>query len=406
MAYNAALGSVWKRWDLHVHTYDTIKENEFTGDWDEYIKIVENASNDISVIGATDYFRIEGYKKLKEEKANGKMINIDLIMPNIEFRLSLRGKNGQMNIHLLINPNDPDHVNRIEDALARLQFTSNEQPYSCNDAGFRSLGKAVLKQNHELGKHCETAFLKKGLSKFSPSFEDFKKWYKREAWLNRNSIIVVPNGDDGLGIIPTDSDGSELRNEISRFADAIFSPNPTDRKYYLGQGADSPELLLDKIKGLKPCIHGSDAHKYEKMFEPDEQRYCWIKANPTFEGLKQILFEPDERVFIGISPPNQRYPDRVIKKISLNKTPNWYKLPEIELNSGYVAIIGNKGAGKTALADMISHGTGAWDQQESSSFINKAMKEVKDTEITIEWQDGHKRNTTIIPKKYDEDNEE
>ena len=406
MAYNAALGSIWKRWDLHVHTNDTIKENEFTGDWDKYIQIVENASNDISVIGATDYFRIEGYKKLKEEKATGKMANIDLIIPNIEFRLSLRGRNGQMNIHLLINPSEDRHIAKVESALSRLTFTSNRQPYPCNENGFRDLGEAILRQEHKLGNHDDAALIQEGLSKFAPSFEEFETWYEKETWLKNNSIVVIPNGDDGIGVIPVEGGGAELRNNICRFADAIFSSNPTDRSYYLGLGTDSPAVLLTKIGGIKPCIHGSDAHKYEKMFEPDEQRYCWIKANPTFEGLKQILFEPDERVFIGISPPNQRYPDRVIKKISLNKTPNWYKLPEIELNSGYVAIIGNKGAGKTALADMVSHGTGAWDQKESGSFINKAMKEIKGTEITIEWQDDHTSNTIIDPKKYDETNKE
>ena len=31
--------------------------------------------------------------------------------------------------------------------------------------------------------------------------------------------------------------------------------------------------------------------------EPIE-KYCWIKANLTFNGLKQIVYEPD-RIYIG-----------------------------------------------------------------------------------------------------------
>lgn len=35
-----------------------------------------------------------------------------------------------------------------------------------------------------------------------------------------------------------------------------------------------------------PCIHGCDAHGNEKVFSPDADRFCWVKADPTFEGLK------------------------------------------------------------------------------------------------------------------------
>jgi hypothetical protein len=32
-------------------------------------------------------------------------------------------------------------------------------------------------------------------------------------------------------------------------------------------------------------------------------KYCWIKADPTFSGLRQIINEPEDRVFIGRLPP-------------------------------------------------------------------------------------------------------
>jgi hypothetical protein len=55
-------------------------------DWDAYVSRLEEL--DISVVGITDYFTIDGYKKVRELKAAGRLKNIHIILPNIEFRLS------------------------------------------------------------------------------------------------------------------------------------------------------------------------------------------------------------------------------------------------------------------------------------------------------------------------------
>ncbi len=402
MVWNKELGSIWRRWDLHVHTRDTIKANEFDGDWEEYISKIEAAPKDISVIGFTDYFRIDGYKKLAADKKAGRMSNIDMILPNIEFRLQITvgSDNRLINIHILVNPEDDSHIEKIEEALSHFTIKIGSQQYACDDRGFKSLGKDIYQREQRSGVFDDRTYVMEGISKFCPSLEAFEKWYNSEAWLEANSLIVVSNGSgDGVSGIPSTGDRAEIRNEILRLSDAIFSGNPSDRTYYLGKGVDSPEVLKRRISGLKPCIHGSDAHDFTRMFEPDEHRYCWIKADPTFEGLKQILFEPEERVFIGTQPPNLRYPDKVIKFLKLAKTPAWYKVSKIELNPGYVAIIGNKGSGKTALADMISYATQSWND-DKASFIKKAQKELSGVEIEIEWADGHKSTKTINLKDY------
>lgn len=114
---------------------------------------------------------------------------------------------------------------------------------------------------------------------------------------------------------------------------------------------------------MKPCIHGSDAHCEEGLFNPNENRYCWIKADPTFEGLKQIIYEPEHRVHIGEEPP-------ILNKVRNNKTKyidslkvnqvneshvadEWFKDIEIPFNKELVAIIGNKGSGKSSIADIL-----------------------------------------------------
>ena len=61
-------GSEWRKWDLHVHTPASF-EHGF-GDWDDYIAALEEV-RDIAVLGITDYFTIEGYKKILQLRHDG-----------------------------------------------------------------------------------------------------------------------------------------------------------------------------------------------------------------------------------------------------------------------------------------------------------------------------------------------
>ena len=69
MRYIENRGSEWRKWDLHVHTPESGMSNKFGNNWDEYVKALFQTaiSNEVAVIGVTDYFTIDGYKKLKKE---------------------------------------------------------------------------------------------------------------------------------------------------------------------------------------------------------------------------------------------------------------------------------------------------------------------------------------------------
>lgn len=66
---NSPQGSTWKKWDIHVHTPASHLYNEFPADWDEYVKgLFKTAiAKDITALGITDYFTVDGYRKIKEE---------------------------------------------------------------------------------------------------------------------------------------------------------------------------------------------------------------------------------------------------------------------------------------------------------------------------------------------------
>jgi hypothetical protein len=50
-------------------------------------------------------------------------------------------------------------------------------------------------------------------------------------------------------------------------------------------------------------MHGCDAHWAEKVAAPAEERYCWVKGDLSFETLRQVVLEPEDRVRIGPAPP-------------------------------------------------------------------------------------------------------
>ena len=96
------------------------------------------------------------------------------------------------------------------------------------------------------------------------------------------------------------------------------------------------------------------------MFKPDQDRFCWIKADTTFEGLKQTLFEPQDRVWIGSTPPISHDEARVIGAIKISDSNGWFDDFTIPLNAGLVSIIGQKGTGKSALAELLAYAAGSW----------------------------------------------
>ena len=61
-------GSEWRKWDLHVHTKGTNKNDQFSSNSTESffeLFFKKAVVNDISAIGITDYFTIDNYLKAK-----------------------------------------------------------------------------------------------------------------------------------------------------------------------------------------------------------------------------------------------------------------------------------------------------------------------------------------------------
>jgi len=396
-------GSEWRRWDPHIHTPGTLLNDEFDGDWDGFLnKIKEEPVAE--VLGITDYFCIETYREAKRRQQGGAFETVKMMFPNVEMRLEIQTKQGRgINIHLLFSPDDPNHESEILRVLARLEYEYQGRPYPCTLDGLGSLGRAYNRQQRN-----ELAAIKEGANQFKTKLSDLKELFRSDKWMQRNCLVAVSvKSGDGTSGLQGDASFNIARTEIERFAHIIFSANPSQADFWLGKkpGHDG-KFIEETYRFLKPCLHGSDAHRNERI-TPDLQRYCWIKGDPTFETLRQAVLEPEQRVWLGEAPPVHRMPSVSIASLSTRDTP-WLINHEMALNSGLVSIIGARGSGKTALADFVARGARAMDWSDKDSFLKRASYPTDYLEkgaVFLNWVDGEQTREWLGRQtdKYEEE---
>lgn len=395
------VGSEWRRWDLHVHTPLSQLGNPFSGvSWEDYLDALESKAveNGIAVIGVTDYMSIDGYEKLVDAKyRENRLGGVQLLIPNIEFRIMPSTSDGKaLNLHLLIDPSEIDHIDRIKRALSNLKFNYKGENYGCVRAQLIEFARA--QQNNFEDDDRAYRF---GITQFKPDRTALKTWLGNEKWLSDNCLIGVANGKDGISGLPLDGFGA-IRDEVLCWCHFVFSGNPSDRLHYLGKKTSfPPEEIIRQYRTLKPCIHGSDAHDIEHLFQPEQNRFCWIKADPTFHGLRQILWEPEARIQIGTVPPQATDQSQLIRRVRFEDSAGWFSQESIDLNSALVAIIGEKGSGKTAIADLVALAAGVpCDPKSQSSFITKGRLHLSGMKVKLDWRNESETSGDLPDKPY------
>ncbi|NTE90099.1 TrlF family AAA-like ATPase [Agrobacterium rubi] len=378
-------GSQWLRWEPHIHAPGTIFNDQFGKDsLDAYLTALEEVTPTLSAIGITDYYGIDTYDKVRAKKQEGRLPGCHLLFPNIEMRLAIGTVRGNfVNIHLLIDPSDSDHVEQISNLLGRLTFRVDDQDYGCTAAQLIRLGRHL---NPLLDD--DRAALAHGSQQYKVSLDDLQKALNN-TWAKNNVLVAVAAGADGISGIKDAADAT-LRRGIERFARIIFSGSPNDRDFWLGlkEGFDS-DFVRTQFGALKPTLWGCDAHDMAKIGKPDLDRFCWIKGDASFDALRQACIEP-RRSYVGVSPTAGATPSQVISRIEIKGAP-WALTPDIGLNSGLVAIIGARGSGKTALADMIAAGCDAFpDTYNGQSFLSRANADgyLAGTTVALTWENG------------------
>lgn len=171
-------------------------------------------------------------------------------------------------------------------------------------------------------------------------------------------------------------------------SDIILSGNPGDVEYFSG-AKTSVEEVISTYGSLKPCIIGSDAHSLDKVGVFPNDRITWIKADPTFEGLKQILFEPKERVRISDAIPDFKYDYNIIDHVVLNTAGVWNQT--ILLNQNLNTIIGGRSTGKSTLLASMAAKFQKIKDDENYDFI----KGLSDN-VHVFWRDGQEADNKEI----------
>lgn len=384
-------GSEWRRWEPHIHAPGTILNNQFGGgdSWELYIASLETSSPRIEAIAVTDYYVTDTYEELIRRKAMGRLPDVQLLFPNIELRLEAAAKSGFINLHLLVSPEDPYHVAELHRILKRLDFGAHGDRFDCSREELIRLGK---KANPSLID--DRSALAHGVTQVKVSFDQLRTVIAASDWAKANILIAVAaaTGDGTSGL--QDAADKTTREEIEKFAHIIFSSSPAQREFWLGLRAVTAEQLRDRYDGCKPCLHGSDAHNQAAVGQPVGDRYSWIKGALTFDALRQACIDPAGRAFVGTEPPRTAMPSQVISHVEAIDSP-WASTPSIPLNPGLVAIIGARGSGKTALADMIAAGCDAippqgWaaDEDVSPSFLVRARPLLGEGKVKVTWGGG------------------
>lgn len=340
--------------------------------------------SDVTVFGITDYFSISNYIKVKEYQKQDRLKG-KFLLPNVELRIyPVTDKSKLINIHAIFDPSlDVEDIER--EFFRQLQFTYNSASYSCIDNDLAKLGR-IVENNQNMS---DDVAIKKGIDAFAVSYEALKDVIDKD-FFKGHVIIALSNGSkDGVtGILNQEGNMQPLRKEITRMSDIILSGNPGDVEYFSG-AKTSVEEVISTYGSLKPCIIGSDAHSLDKVGIFPNDRITWIKADPTFEGLKQILFEPKERVRISDTMPDFKYDYNIIDHVVLNTAGVWNQT--VPFNQNLNTIIGGRSTGKSTLLASVAAKFQEIKNDENYDFI----KGLSDN-VHVFWRDGQEADNKEI----------
>jgi len=400
-------GSLWHRWEPHVHAPGTLFNDQFSGEdpWGDYLSKLEDASPQIRALAVTDYYLTDAYEHVRMEKdKNGRLPNIDLIFPNVELRLDVgTTKGGWVNIHLLVSPEDPEHLTQLHRLLSRLRFSAFDDTFACTSQDLPRLGYKADPNIKDDG-----AALRHGAMQFKVDFQQLREEYRAMAWARENILIALSGGkSDGSSGVREAAD-TTLREEMEKFAHIIFASSPAQHDFWLGLKGQTEAQIIERYGGLKPCLHGCDAHDHDAVASPDRDRFSWIKGGLEFDALRQACIDPANRAYVGDELPQPANSSQRISRVEVTGAP-WLNTPRVALNPGLIAIIGARGSGKTALADIIAMGCDAIhegvdtdDDRPSTSFLKRAKQHLGDAAVEVAWQEGDAVDRALNGSNSDE----
>ncbi len=415
-------GSTWRRWDLHVHTPASPFAEFGQGDaaWSAFASAIASAAraHNIAAICLSDYFTFDGYEQLigrriydpeghtwKSEEDEVPMS----VIPGIELRLSqLTEKNHAINLHVLFDPARISVARLRTDFLAQLTLAPKQGNVgmTLSRAHLLALGKAQgMGGRPDLGEDLsglseaeQVALLSAALKVATVSQDNLLATLKtldESLGGGRGYLVAVAgSGHGSLSELPWEGHAAAVRESVLWDSDLFFSPSKSDREFLLGRHKDTPvEECLKRFRTLKPCVWGSDAKKLDAVLHPSNgntDRYTWVKADCSFEGLKQLLYEPADRVTIQEPHPDQRPWNSIIDTVRFLDDAGHGEVSEewIEINPSLTTIIGGKSSGKSLLLHFIAKTIDPAQVRDRHGDDEPYDRIEQDVSFEVRWKNG------------------
>jgi len=366
-------GSAWRKWDLHVHTPDSLNHSYGgAGAWDRFIDALANLPPEFKVLGINDYLFLDGYKKVLAAKVAGKLPNIDLLLPVIELRLDKfggsKGHLSRVNYHVIFsNEITPEIIEsqflsalsskyvltpRFDELRTSGKWAAVPTRQSLEDLGRLIIGSVPAQERVNFGEPIIEGFNNLCLS-LSSIQEALKSHY-----FEGKTLTAV--GKTEWADIKWNDHSIADKKTIINDTDLVFISSATVDDWVKAQSSLSDSGVNDR---LFDC---SDAHQYADSTEKDRLGNCftWVKADPTFEGLRQALFEYPTRIKVSADPPLE--PFLQIKKAKFTFPPTtelqrgdrsdefcFRGESEFSFSPYLTCIVGGRGSGKSTLLNLI-----------------------------------------------------
>jgi ABC-type lipoprotein export system ATPase subunit len=412
---NDPRGSLWRKWDLHIHSPASFHWNgaKLTGNrttddvlLTEMVKAINDAPADAFCI--MDYWHLDGWFALQEFITRTNPEIKKKIFPGIELRLEAYTKH-RLNTHFLFD--DALSTQKLRDFLALLKIGGGRIERSPSKEAFAEVAQlygddklitAGLKPEDRTN---EDEMARLGMMSAEVTRDS---WRAAKDFLGDRALIIQPfDTNDGLAKLDWKSHLYDA-TELMLAPDFFETRNATAISLLQGPGHPTkPEVTANFLQSIggkhKPAICGSDAHSFDKYGAFHNGKVCWIKADLSFAGLRQCTIDPIGRVYIGDEPLKLRHKrenkTKYIDSIQIRKeqgsflSEKWFDT-NIVLNPGMCAIFGNKGTGKSALADIIALAGNS--HCPSFEFLNsKRFRKISENKAshfsaTIVWDNGDK----------------
>jgi hypothetical protein len=410
-------GSTWKKWDLHVHTPESLIHH-YPGEkeeaWEAFLTNLEALPPEFKVIGINDYLFVDGYERVQLERRKGRLRNIELVLPVIELRMDkfggilelgpdggyLPSSWSRINLHVIFDEIEPKLImDQFMPAISRrytlVPDAAGQWGGMLTRENLIALGKAVIASMPEAARAKAPSPLKAGFNNLNVSYEGLKDALANPLLAGKFLVAIGKSEWDCMRW--NDNNIADKKTVINE-ADLVFTASKNPEAY-----VRALSKLVESGVNAK-LLDCSDAHWLSTSGEKDRIGNCftWVKADSTFQGLVQAIQEFDDRVYVGDNPLKRAFVEqnktkfirsvKVTKKQGSTLSEPWFNV-ELPLNPDLVAIIGNKGSGKSALSDVVAL-VGNTRHHEKFSFLKDTRFRNPKTKFAqhfvgeLVWDDG------------------